>query len=97
MHQLKRKKNNSESVLIKILLHKQYNTRFLLKAIPTWIFNCIEKCIIFIFLILNFSGSLKTLQDKKMRRSIFSSFLAAAPHKTPTVGPPASYHENYSS
>ena len=23
--------------------------------------------------------------------------LAAAPHKTPTVRPPASYHENYSS
>ena len=33
----------------------------------------------------------------RMLRAILNKFLAATPHKTPTVRPPASYHENYSS
>ena len=33
----------------------------------------------------------------RMLRANLEQVLAATPHKTPTVRPPASYHENYSS
>ena len=36
-------------------------------------------------------------QLHKNAASNLEQVLAAAPHKTPTVRPPASYHENYSS
>ena len=36
-------------------------------------------------------------QLHKNAASNLEQVLAATPHKTPTVGPPASYHENYSS
>ena len=36
-------------------------------------------------------------QLNKNAASNLEQVLAATPHKTPTVRPPASYHENYSS
>ena len=36
-------------------------------------------------------------QLHKNAASDLEQVLAATPHKTPTVGPPASYHENYPS
>ena len=36
-------------------------------------------------------------QLHKNATSNFEQVLAATPHKTPTIRPPASYHENYPS
>ena len=43
------------------------------------------------------AGEEARLQLHKNAASNLEQVLAATPHKTPTVRPPSSYHENYSS
>ena len=52
---------------------------------------------------MHYMDSNKTAREEARRQlhknaaSYLEQVLAATPHKTPTVRPPASYHENYSS
>ena len=61
------------------------------------------KELIFLLVNMHYRDSNKTAGEEARRQlhrnaaSNLEQVLAAAPHKTQTVRPPASYHENYSS
>ena len=68
----------------------------------TWMEEEPQHCFIRIYMSI-YSFSNKTAGEEarwqlhKNAASNLEQVLAATPHKTPTVRPPASYHENYSS
>ena len=52
------------------------------------------------YMCYNQTGDISTLEGTPLKLVLACNpkqVLAAAPHKTPTVRPPAPYHENYSS